>query len=141
MSAGRSRYATVVAGILGTFGCVVLLLSVLWLVEASILPIVVQVGAFGAPLSGGFVAGYLTTGTRRNGLVNGTFSGLLAGILLGFFGTVVFLVGTRHHPPASWTVPELVILSTPGAVIVGSFFGTCGLVGGLLGHYTRHRGG
>lgn len=141
MSALRSRYATVAAGIVGTFGWLVLSLSVFSRSELVVGLIVVQLGTVGAPLFGGFVAGYLTTGTRRNGAVNGTFSGLLAGFLLGFFGTAVFLIGTRTHPPTTWTVSELVALAGTAAVVVGSFFGNCGRVGGLFGHYTRFRDG
>lgn len=139
MSSSRSRSGTVAGGVVGTFLGFGVLFWCLWLTNPVVGLLGLPIGGVVAPLCGGFAVGYRTPGTRQNGAVDGAVTGFLAGFLLGVVGTTVFLVGTRHHPPVSWTITDLLARAVPAGTIVGAFFGTWGLIGGLFGHYTQSR--
>ena len=139
MSSSRARYGTVAAGVVATFVGAGVLFWFLWVATPVIGLLVLPVGAVVTPLVSGFAVGYRSPGSRQSGAINGAVTALFAGFLLGFVGTTVFLVGTRHHPPADWTITDLLASAGPAAIIIGAFFGIWGLVGGLAGHYAQHR--
>lgn len=90
----------------------------------------------GPPLIGGTITGYLTTENRLKGAWNGLFSGFVSGMIFGTLVSSAFLLGTRFHPPAEWTLLKLFYAVWPTVLGVGLIYSLAGFAGGWL----RYRG-